>query len=87
MSQAATAIGEVSTYDQLRDPFQRRTHKTVARCVQGELIEPARNLSAVEKTLRERTEQIDPTTHPGEHGFAMSIAAGKVPLHPSLDLS
>jgi hypothetical protein len=77
MSQAATAMGEVSTHDQLRDPFQRRTHKPVARCVQSELIEPARNFSTVEKTLREGTKQIDPTTHPGEHGFAMPIAAGR----------
>ena len=48
---------------------------------------PARDLAAVEEAFGRGREQVDPTTHAGQHGLAVPIAAGEVPADPPLDLA
>ena len=80
-------MGKVSVRYDSRDALKRCPYKPVARRIEREFIEPARNLPTVEKAVGKRGEQIDVSPYPRQHRRLTLIAPRKVPPHPPFNLA
>lgn len=76
---------DMSIADPPSDSIERRPHEPVARRVEGELLEPARDRTAAQEVPCEGLKDVDATSYPRKDGTALLIAAAQVASHTPID--